>query len=168
MPQKVNFKSTPAIPTNTKTLEAQIIAQKTLEQQTPEIQVDVKEKYPVQPIDEKKLKEAWLQLIAYWREHHYNSMEVIILDRKFEWSNPILTLHLENNLQQEAVEKRKGYWVRFLQEQMHNASPIEITTKIILNPEGKIPYTNTEKWQYLLKKYPAMDLLKNNLGLDIE
>jgi hypothetical protein len=168
LPQKANFKSTPAIPTSTKTLEAQIIAQKTLEQQIAEVQVDIKEKYPVQPIDEEKLKEAWLQLIAYWREHHYNSMEVIILDRKFEWSNPVLTLHIENNLQQEAVEKRKGYWVRFLQEQMHNASPIEIITKITANQEDKTPYTNSEKWQYLFKKYPAMDLLKNKLGLDIE
>lgn len=130
--------------------------------------IDVKDKFPVQPIDEAKLRAAWLHLLAYWREHHYNSTEIIILDRKFEWQNPVITLNLDNNLQQEAVEKRKGFWIRFLQEQMHNASPIEISVKVVEKQNDKVPYTNAEKWQYLSKKYPAMDLLKSKLGLDID
>jgi len=149
-------------------LEAQIEIQKDLEQKTAEIVIDVKDKYPVQPINEEKLKTAWLQLVAYWREHHYNSTEVIILDRKFEWQNPQIILSLENNLQKDALDKRKCFWISFLQEQMHNASSIEIVAKIVENQEDKMPYTNSEKkWQYLLKKYPTIYLLQNKLGLDI-
>ncbi|GAB4125718.1 MAG: hypothetical protein OHK0045_10310 [Raineya sp.] len=139
-----------------------------MEQKVAEVAIDIKKKYPVQPIDEEKLKNAWLQLVAYWREQHYNSTEVIILDRKFEWQAPKVVLSLENNLQVEVLEKRKSTWVRLLQEQMQNASNIEICAKIAENQEDKIPYTNAEKWQYLHKKYPAMELLKNKLGLDIE
>jgi DNA polymerase-3 subunit gamma/tau len=149
-------------------LEAQIEVQKTLEQKTAEVSLDIKDKYPVQPIDEAKLREAWLKLLAHWREHHYDSTEIIVLDRKFEWQNPVITLTLDNNLQQEAVEKRKGFWIRFLQEKMNNASPIEILTKVVENQTDKVPYTNAEKWQYLNKKYPVMDLLKTKLGLDID
>lgn len=148
-------------------MEAQITAPRNLEPDATEI-VEISKKYPVQPIDEAKLKEAWLHLIAYWREHHYNSTEIIILDRKFDWQPPQLILTLENNLQQEIVEQRKRSWIRFLQEQMRNASPIEIITQISTNTDDKPPYTNSEKWQYLYKKYPAMGLLKNNLDLEIE
>ena len=149
-------------------MEAQIEAQKALEQKTAEVAIDIKDKYPVQPIDEAKLREAWLHLLAYWREHHHNSTEITILDRKFEWQNPTISLILDNNLQREAVEKRKGFWIRFLQEEMKNASPIDIVGKVVENQADKVPYTNVEKWQYLNKKYPAMDLLKSKLGLDVD
>lgn len=139
-----------------------------MEQKTAETVIDIKDKYPVQPIDKDKLQTAWLQLIAYWREHHYNSTEIIILDRKFEWKNPQIILSLENNLQIEILHKRKAFWIRFLQEQMHNASNIEIIAKIVENQEDKVPYTNSEKWQYLHKKYPEMEILKTKLDLDIE
>jgi DNA polymerase-3 subunit gamma/tau len=162
------FKPTITIPTDTKTLEAQIEAQKVSEQKNEEIVViDIKSKYPVQPIDEAKLQEAWLKLLAYWRKHHYDSTEIVVLDRKFQWQNPVLTLTLENTLQREVVEKRKSTWIRFLQEQMQNAHTIEISAEIEANYTQKVPYTNSEKWEYLSKKYPVMDLLKTKLGLDI-
>jgi len=149
-------------------LEAQIEAQKVSEQKREDaIIIDIKSKYPVQPIDEAKLQEAWLKLLAYWREHHYDSTEIVVLDRKFQWQNPVLTLTLDNPLQQEVVEKRKSTWIRFLQEQMQNAHTIEISAKIEANYTQKVPYTNAEKWEYLSKKYPVMDLLKTKLGLDI-
>jgi hypothetical protein len=149
-------------------LEAQIEAQKVSEQKNEEIVlIDIKSKYPVQPIDEAKLQEAWLKLLAYWRKHHYDSTEIVVLDRKFQWQNPVLTLTLENTLQREVVEKRKSTWIRFLQEQMQNAHTIEISAKIEANYTQKVPYTNSEKWEYLSKKYPVMDLLKTKLGLDI-
>lgn len=57
----------------------------------------------------------------------------------------------------------------FLRRQLENQA-IEITFKVSddLAPLSDIPYTDEEKWNVLVSKYPPLALLKSKFGLDFE
>ena len=57
----------------------------------------------------------------------------------------------------------------FLRRELDNES-IEITFSVseILSPHSGIPYTDEEKWNLLVERYPALGPLKSKFGLDFE
>ncbi len=57
----------------------------------------------------------------------------------------------------------------FLRRQLEN-QVIEITFQVSddLAPLSDIPYTDEEKWNVLVSKYPSLALLKSKFGLDFE
>ncbi len=57
----------------------------------------------------------------------------------------------------------------FLRRKLENQA-IEITFKVSddLAPKSDIPYTDEEKWNVLVGKYPSLALLKSKFGLDFE
>jgi len=57
----------------------------------------------------------------------------------------------------------------FLRRQLENQA-IEITFQVSddLAPLSDIPYTDEEKWNVLVSKYPSLALLKSKFGLDFE
>ncbi len=57
----------------------------------------------------------------------------------------------------------------FLRRQLENQA-IEITFQVSddLSPISDIPYTDEEKWNVLVSKYPSLALLKSKFGLDFE
>ena len=56
-----------------------------------------------------------------------------------------------------------------MRRQLENQA-IEITFQVSddLAPISDIPYTDEEKWNVLVSKYPSLALLKSKFGLDFE
>jgi len=114
------------------------------------------------------LQEAWHSLLEQKRQKS-EWLEVTILDRVFEWKSPVILLKLDNPIQQEHVQKSKGAWVLFLQQHLENSFSIQIETELLKTEDRKaVPYTNTEKWQFLAQKHALLEDLRNRLGLDLE
>jgi hypothetical protein len=124
--------------------------------------------FGVRDISLEELQTAWHSLLEHKRQMA-EWLEVTILDRAFEWKSPVIYLKLDNPIQQEHVQKNKGAWVLFLQKQLQNGFSIQIETELLKIEERKaVPYTNTEKWQFLAQKHALLDDLRNRLGLDLE
>lgn len=78
-----------------------------------------------------------------------------------------LELSMDNALQVEYFEEIKVELTRYLREKLNNHH-LRIVTKIEEQSETKLPYSAEERYQYLLKKNPALAELRKRLNLDIE
>lgn len=86
---------------------------------------------------------------------------------KEEWK---IIYELDNELQnQRIILELKPQLLGFLRQHFENEK-IEIEFIIVENEDYKpdVPYTDTEKWQALAEKYPALVSLKNKFGLDFQ
>ncbi len=76
-----------------------------------------------------------------------------------------LEITIENSVQEEALKGVKPELVSWLRRELKN-SKIELITKKQIKKTGRIVYTDTEKFQEMLKKNPDLDLLKQRFKLD--
>lgn len=80
-------------------------------------------------------------------------------------------LTLDNSAQVDVLKEKKNIWINWLKEILQTATPIEIQASVASQEEiqkHKIPYTNQEKWQFLIQKYPYLEQIRKRLGLIIE
>lgn len=114
-------------------------------------------------------------LILIWeRMAEQFSSESPLLHNTLLWKKPILeegniiTICIENSIQEEEIFRNKPEIIRFLRKELHNDS-ITITIKVIESiQEERRPYTDTEKFEYIANKAPSLRKLKDQLGLDLE
>jgi DNA polymerase-3 subunit gamma/tau len=124
--------------------------------------------FGIREISFEEIQEAWHHLIEHKRQMAEWS-EVTILDRNFEWKSPYIRLKLDNPIQQEQAQKHKADWILYLQQYLQNSFSIQIETEILKEEERKlVPYTNSEKWNFLAQKYALLEDLRNRLGLEID
>ncbi|MDW8296737.1 MAG: hypothetical protein RMJ97_07615 [Raineya sp.] len=104
------------------------------------------------------------------QSNDFSLSERVILDRDFSWENNILRLVLDNPLQMDILKQRKSVWIKLLQEFLQNATDFEIEASIATpeQAEGKIIYTNQDKWNFLVSKYPIIEEVKRRFGLILE
>ncbi len=76
-----------------------------------------------------------------------------------------LILSIENSVQEEAVKSIKPELVSWLRRELKN-SKIDIITKIEERKEGRVIYTDTDKYQEMLKKNPDLELLRQTFKLN--
>lgn len=77
---------------------------------------------------------------------------------------------LDNDLQlQRIIIELKPKLIGYLHRSLKNET-IEIDFKVSVNTEGiaNRPYTETEKWNLLVEKYPELATLKTKFNLDFE
>jgi len=77
---------------------------------------------------------------------------------------------LDNELQSQRLSLDfKPKLLAYLRRQLNNES-IDISFSITSHTDHTTsqPYTDSEKWQVLVEKYPALALLKSKFGLDLE
>ncbi len=78
-----------------------------------------------------------------------------------------ITIEINNRIEEDILNWFKPDLLKFLHENLKNKS-ITIDTKHNKVETGPKLYTNTDKFLYLAKKFPALNQLKNKLGLDPE
>ena len=76
-----------------------------------------------------------------------------------------LYLEIENTVQENLINGIKPELISFLRKELKN-SRINLTLKITEQAKGKIIYTDSEKFDELVKKNPSLQVLKQKFKLD--
>ena len=85
--------------------------------------------------------------------------ELIVEDNK-------ILLSLDNSLQASALVEYKEHLMQYLRKELNNYDLV-LESKIVVNKE-KLLYTSQDKYDHLVKKYPALSELKTRLGLELD
>ncbi len=79
----------------------------------------------------------------------------------------LIELALNSKSQEEEINRDKIDLMNFLRSSLKNFS-IQLHTKVEEGVVKQRPYTNTEKYQYMVEKNPALEYFKKKLNLDLE
>jgi len=78
-----------------------------------------------------------------------------------------LVLEIENSVQEDAIALIKPELVSYLRIELKN-SLIQLVTVITKKTKGRIIYTDSEKYDELVKKNPMLAILRQKLNLDLD
>ena len=78
-----------------------------------------------------------------------------------------LILDIENTVQDDLINSVRPELVSWLRREMKN-SKIQLFTKINQEVKDKIIYTDSEKYEEIVKKNPAIGLLRKKFKLDFD
>lgn len=76
-----------------------------------------------------------------------------------------LYMELDNSIQNDLVNSIKPELVSFLRRELKN-SKIELVTKVTEKIKNRIIYTDTDKFEEMVKKNPSLLKLKQKFNLD--
>lgn len=157
------LKSTIRVP-DPKTVQAQ------QKQKTPQA-VEVEEENTLTDIAEKavntqKLRNEWAAF-ARQRKMMGKESEFMLLNQEINLADDGVTvpLKLSNVLQEDLLEGVRAELVQHLRKTLHNRR-INVVATLVKEEKQRRLYTPTEKLTYLMEKYPALQDLRNRLGLD--
>lgn len=157
------LKSTIRVP-DPKTVQAQ------QKQKTPRA-VEVEEENALTDIAEKavntqKLRNEWAAF-ARQRKMMGKESEFMLLNQEINLADDGVTvpLKLSNVLQEDLLEGVRAELVQHLRKTLHNRR-INVVATLVKEEKQRRLYTPTEKLTYLMEKYPALQDLRNRLGLD--
>lgn len=115
--------------------------------------------------NERQLKEAW-QIIAmeyYKKVNFYSTLTKYGLTME---STSLVTLEVDNKTQMNEFRAERSTILSKLRSSLKNFG-VEIEVVLSEDEGGKQVYTATEKFDYLKKKQPLLDKLKQDLDLEI-
>jgi DNA polymerase-3 subunit gamma/tau len=159
--QKIQFKPTPSLKSLPKPASA--------EGQMPDIGSSATNETPVQKLDlnkvglaeAKKMYLDWFKANSPYPVSHWT----MAVDEFYEGQTYYLTFG--SDFVEEEFQKEKSLVLRFFQEQFLSMPGLETTIATVPVAELK-PYTNSEKFAYLMKKYPKLGELRGRIQLDAQ
>jgi DNA polymerase-3 subunit gamma/tau len=123
---------------------------------------------PLAPIAPELLQKVWKQL-ADERRAQERMGDYMILNRPVAaGADHVITLTLENPVQ---VVQFNDFRAEFMAElrQRTNHPGLQVQTEVATSaPTGRKLYTSNDKFAYLAEKYPALQEMKQRLGLDAD
>jgi hypothetical protein len=125
-------------------------------------EVKPKISYPDSPIKDEELKQAWARFAETRKsqvaEHH-------LLTRGFQREGSILTIHLENAIEEPLLQSIKPDLVSYLRERTSNNS-LQIRSHLREMGTNRVAYTNKEKFEAMAEKNPLVIALRDKFALD--
>ncbi len=123
---------------------------------------DIKER----AVDLNQLREEWAKF-AEQRKMMGKESEFMVLNQEITLAEDGVTvpLKLTNVLQEDLLTGMRPELLQHLRRTLHNHR-INIEAKMVREEKQKRLYTPTEKLNYLIEKYPALQELKDRFGLD--
>lgn len=91
--------------------------------------------------------------------------EYHILNQEFTLNNNIITLLLNNPIEEPLLQGMKSDLVGYLRDKLNN-STLQVEGVMQQNNTKRKAYTNKEKFDYLMEKNPHIKELQEKLGLD--
>ena len=76
-----------------------------------------------------------------------------------------LEIEIENSIQDDLISSVKPDLLTFLRKELSN-SKIQLVTKLSEKSKDKIIYSDTDKYEEMVKKNPALSLLRQKFNLD--
>ena len=122
---------------------------------------------PDNPFTAEQFMAAWQkyaeQVKAAGRQGEY----IVLKEAPELGDEHVVRVKITNSVQQDFFEKAKPAAQSFLRQTLQN-SKISLDYIIVKEEEGKRLYTAQEKFGYLMKKYPHLQVLKEKLGLEAD
>jgi DNA polymerase-3 subunit gamma/tau len=113
-------------------------------------------------LTDEAVQEAWKSFAETRRR---NAAEYQLLSQPFDRRDNEIIVHLHNPVQETILNTLRSDLTAFLRTRLQNRS-VNITGELKEIDTGKLLYTNKEKFDYLVEKYPILKELKERLGLD--
>lgn len=119
------------------------------------------------PFTLEKLKEVWSNYAQSFKEKR-SMNEFLVMEREItiDATNTI-HLMLDNLIQLDQLNAFKPELLEHLRKKLENFS-IKLETELAPDSGKRVLYTDKEKFQYLVEKYPILNDLRNRLGLDTD
>lgn len=92
--------------------------------------------------------------------------EYNLLSHNFDLNGNVIKIHLSNPVQEPLLAGLKADLVASLKEQLK--APVVVEGELMQQQSKRIIYTNKEKFDHLVEKYPPLLELKERLGLDTD
>ena len=114
-----------------------------------------------------ELQVVWGKLIKDL-ESKKRFSEYVILNRKFTLDGTTIHLEVDNEIQTDLLTiSLRTDVLNFLRKELHN-STIHLEVVVSKEESKTIIYTQADKFKFMAEKNPAMNDLKNILGLDYD
>lgn len=114
-----------------------------------------------------ELLSAWQQYAEKVKAAGRQGEYIVLKESPNLPGNHLIQVKISNSVQQDFFEKAKPAAQAWLRQTLQN-SQISLEYIMVKEEEGKRLYTAQEKFGYLLKKYPDLQLLKEKLGLEAD
>lgn len=118
------------------------------------------------PVTFEILKKAWDDFIVE-KKQVLKPSEIVILNQDYSLEEDKIILKLSNPVQIEQLNGFRVELLSFLRKRIQNYS-LDINPVITVEEEKRMIYTSSDKFNYLVKKNPALMDLKIKLGLDLD
>lgn len=109
-----------------------------------------------------QLRESWTRYAEF---HKNNVAEYHLLNRGFELEGNMITIHLNNAIEEPLLQSIKIDLVTYLRDRLKNNNLL-LSTKLKEVISTKMAYTNKEKFEAMVEKNPLLIQLKDKFGLD--
>jgi DNA polymerase-3 subunit gamma/tau len=120
------------------------------------------------PFTLKELQSYWIQFAEKIKAEGKSSEYVILANRELKLEEDFtIKFHLENLVQVDQLNSFKPDLLEFLRKNLSN-SLIMLETSVMDKPSERKPYSQSEKLQHMIEKYPIVADLKKRLGLDMD
>lgn len=110
------------------------------------------------------LQEAWN---AFAEQRKKYLAEYQLLTQPYDRRDNEIVVFLHNPIQETILNTIKADLIGFLRKTLRNKA-ITLTGETLEIESGKMLYTNREKFDFLVEKYPALKTLRDRLGLDTD
>ena len=120
------------------------------------------------PFTLKELNSFWIQFAEKIKAEGKSSEYIILANRELKLEEDYtIKFHLDNLVQIDQLNSFKPDLLEFLRRNLGN-SLIMLETSVVDKPVERKPYSQTEKLQHMIEKYPIVADLKKKLGLDMD
>lgn len=110
-----------------------------------------------------QFKEKWDEFVARLDDRP-NLKSTLLTVPEFN-TDYKFTVEIQNNVQENAINSIKPELVSWLRKELKNSN-IQLNTKITAKTNGRIIYSDNEKFEEMLKKNPFLAELKKKFNLD--
>lgn len=118
--------------------------------------------------DESDLMEAWLSFGDNLKSGNPRMSSIIKAMKPAIEDQNIIILELSNKAQKDYFDQKyKRDVIDHLKKELMNGG-IDFQTRVSAEPDKTTPYTDEEKYRHLADKNPALDKLRNELGLEYD
>lgn len=120
------------------------------------------------PLDREQVIRVWEELALRKDKEGKINEHLVLHNRALDIGTDVIRFTVDNAFQADYLSVFKAELTEYLREQLDH--PTVYVEYSIEKRESKVnkAYTSTEKYQYLVQKYPALSELKQKLGLDID
>lgn len=115
-----------------------------------------------EPFVESKVRQVWKE---YAEQRKNQVSEYHILNQTFTLTNNVITVLLNNPIEEPMLQGMKSDLVGYLREKLNN-NTLQVEGEMQQNNTKRKAYTNKEKFDYLVEKNPFLRELQEKLGLD--
>ena len=116
---------------------------------------------------EAQLQEAWSSFIELRKSQVIGEMEQLILSSKLTKKESEVVVFLNNSLEISIFERIEFELLAFFREALGN-DRISLIKEVKEDTQKQKLYTSKDKYDFMLAQNPALQTLKDRLGLDFE